>query len=86
MDEYDVLPYNPTVKSASFTIKLPEEDVEDFKQLLRLSKLGPQTYENQQPDERFGISYAWMQKAKASWETTFDWYSTGRVMSILSER
>lgn len=57
----------------SFTVAIPELELNDFKELLRLSKLGPQTYENLQQDGRFGVTYEWMAKAKHHWETQFDW-------------
>ena len=73
MAGYDVFPNNPSVNLGSFTVNIPDEDVKNLDQLVHLSRLGPYTYENQQQDQRFGVSYKWMQEAKTYWETKFDW-------------
>ena len=73
MSQYDRLPARAKVALANFTVAIPDVELNDFKELLRLSRLGPKTYENLQKDGRFGVTYEWMSKAKSHWETTFDW-------------
>ena len=73
MSSYDRLPQGLSVALESFTVDIPDAELSDFNELLRLSKLGPKTYENLQIDGRFGVTYEWMSKAKSHWETRFDW-------------
>jgi hypothetical protein len=55
-----------------FRISIPEAQVEELTTLLKLSKLGPRTYENQLTDGRYGLSRDWLANAKAEWEK-WDW-------------
>jgi microsomal epoxide hydrolase len=73
MSNYSRLPKETSLELTRFTIDIPEEELNDFTDLLRLSKLGPQTYENLQRDGRFGVTYEWMFNAKSHWEANFDW-------------
>ena len=73
MEAYGALPPGASPKVEKFTVHVPDEDLSAFKELLRLSKLGPKTYENLQSDGRFGVTYEWMQQAKDYWEKKFDW-------------
>jgi len=75
MGSYDRLPEGCQLQPSPFTLSVPEQDYSDFKDLLRLSKLAPKTYENLQNDYRFGVSHDWMSKAKEFWEKQFDWYA-----------
>ncbi|KAH8746071.1 epoxide hydrolase N terminus-domain-containing protein [Diaporthe sp. PMI_573] len=45
-----------------FTLRVPDQDLEEFMQLLKLSKIGPETWYNKQEGGRFGD--AWLR---------FDW-------------
>ena len=73
MSRYDRLPKGATLGLTDFKVAIPEVELNDFKELLRLSRLGPKTYENLQKDGHFGVTYEWMSKAKSHWETNFDW-------------
>lgn len=72
MSNYTKVPNAAKQQPKPFTAHTPDSDIEDFKALLKASKLAPKTYENLQEDGRFGVSHSWMQKAKAAWEK-FDW-------------
>ncbi|KAB8360950.1 hypothetical protein FH972_024682 [Carpinus fangiana] len=56
-----------------FQAEASQQQLDNFKQLVRLAPLGPQTYENAQEDQRYGISWKWMSEAKKLWETSYDW-------------
>jgi microsomal epoxide hydrolase len=61
------IPVNP------FTIDHSQQEIDDMKTLLRLSPLGPDTYENSSVhNHKFGPSKAWMEDMKRSW-LEFDW-------------
>jgi microsomal epoxide hydrolase len=67
------LPESVKTPPKPFKLEIPEENLRSFKELLRLSRTGPKTFENQQEDGRFGVSQAWLENAKTEWEK-FDWY------------
>lgn len=71
---YDKIPLSATLKPTEFEACAPQQDLDDFKQLLKLSKLGPRTYENTKKGDPFwGVTYDWLSKAKKEWEDDFDW-------------
>lgn len=57
----------------SFEVSIPKQQLEEFHQLLRLSKIGPKTFEGEQTDRRYGITRDWLINAKTRWEQ-WDWY------------
>jgi microsomal epoxide hydrolase len=74
MAGYDNIPQGANVKVDKFTLSISDEEITDFKTLLRLSKLAPQTYENLHTDDgELGVSHEWMSKAKEYWLNEYDW-------------
>ena len=76
MARFDVIPHNCSLNVHKFEAAIPQSDVNEFTQLLRLSKLGPETYENLQNDRRFGVTRKWLKDAKEHWEYLYDWRKT----------
>lgn len=70
---YDSLPSKASLKPKKFEHRVSEKDLEDFKQHLKWSKIGPKTYENLLEDRKFGVSRQWLADSKAYWETKYDW-------------
>jgi microsomal epoxide hydrolase len=64
-------PANATLKLEPFTIDIPDKTVDEFKTLLKLSKLPPATYAGTRRE--LGITSEWMSKAKEEWENNFSW-------------
>ncbi|KAI0718093.1 epoxide hydrolase, partial [Fomitopsis betulina] len=64
-----------------FTVSIFEDRLQQFNQLLKLSPVGIDTYENQQEDLRFGLSRKWLSDAKAQWEHDFDWRAHEKDMN-----
>ncbi|GKT58206.1 epoxide hydrolase [Colletotrichum tofieldiae] len=65
-----------------FTLQVPDQDLDEFKQLLKLSKIGPETWYNKQEGGRFGITREWLINAKDAW-LKFDWRKQeGRINSF----
>lgn len=81
MAAYRTLPPTVIAKPTPFTVSIFEDRLQQFNQLLKLSPVGIDTYENQQEDLRFGLSRKWLSDAKAQWEHDFDWsvYNGERV-------
>lgn len=77
MAGYDTVPKGASIQVDKFTLSIPDQEIQDFKTLLRLSKLAPKTYENLHTDAKdckFGVSHEWMSKAKEYWLNEYDWY------------
>lgn len=74
---FDTVPAGATKKCEPFQLHVPESELADLKTLLRLSKIGPDTYENRtstrQGGEYFGITRDWLSEAKQTWLDKFDW-------------
>lgn len=73
---YDTIPSNATLKPEKFTAHVSDQEIDEFKQLLKLSRIGPKTYENQKPDDYLGISREWLVGAKDHWLNKYDWRKT----------
>ena len=84
MAAYNTLPPSAKVKPTPFTVSISEDRLQQFQQLLKLSPIGIDTYENQQEDLRFGLTRQWMNDAKAQWENDFDWSVLSLDSSSLS--
>ncbi|KAH8668695.1 Alpha/Beta hydrolase protein [Xylariales sp. PMI_506] len=69
---FNVLPKSIPSNLEPFTFHVPETDLAEFRELLKLSKIGPSTWWNQH-DLQFGVSREWLTKAKDTWVNEFDW-------------
>ncbi|KXJ86837.1 epoxide hydrolase [Microdochium bolleyi] len=67
------LPDMAQAKAVPFTYRVPEHDLSEFRDLLKLSKIGPPTYWNQRKDNQFGVSHQWLSAAKDTWLNEFSW-------------
>ena len=83
---FDKLPSTATLKAQPFQAHVSDQELNDFKQLLKLSKIGPKTYENLKTDRYFGISRDWLTEAKKHWETKFDWHELSTDLEIQARR
>lgn len=63
----------PLKAPTPFKVSIPDSELQDFKTLLRLSKIPSPTYETLQTDRKYGLSHEWMTTAKAQWLDGFDW-------------
>ncbi|KAK1574626.1 epoxide hydrolase [Colletotrichum navitas] len=69
---FGTLPGGVLKTPEKFTLRVPDQDLDEFKQLLQLSKIGPETWENKQDDGRFGVTRDWLIGVKDAW-LKFDW-------------
>jgi microsomal epoxide hydrolase len=67
-------PPKPLNAPTPFKVEIPEKELEEFKTLLRLSKVPKATFESLQEDGRFGVSHKWISEAKRVWLDEFDWF------------
>ncbi|KAK5425922.1 hypothetical protein LTR07_009421 [Exophiala xenobiotica] len=71
--DFGNLPQDATDDFRPFVVDTPQTDIDALKTLLRLSKVGPKTYENSLPDGRLGLQLEWLQQAVKQWSGNFDW-------------
>ncbi len=72
MAAFAKLPATAKTQPTPFTASTPESELNEFKELLKLSKVGKETYESTQKDRKYGITSDWLAEAKTQWEK-FDW-------------
>ncbi|KAL4886160.1 Alpha/Beta hydrolase protein [Aspergillus karnatakaensis] len=73
--QFNTLPQSLTAKVEPYTLHVSNKDLLDFKELLRLSPIGPSTWWNQHKNGRYGISRDWLINAKETWLSSFNWRS-----------
>ncbi|KAJ0317099.1 hypothetical protein Brms1b_005132 [Colletotrichum noveboracense] len=73
MSNYAQLPHTPTLETSPFRLSAPPQELQELRDLVRLSKLGPRTYENSSAGGKYGVEYEWMAEAKERWAEGFDW-------------
>ncbi|PGH17728.1 hypothetical protein AJ79_00869 [Helicocarpus griseus UAMH5409] len=73
---YTTIPRTALKVPEPYHIGIPEQQLSDFKTLLKLSKIPAATYENLQEDGRFGVSRRWLEEMKGYWEEGFEWRKT----------
>lgn len=67
-------PFSGTLEARPFQVSVPEETLVEFKQLLKLSKIGPATFQNTtKASPEYGVSRAWTEDAKEHWLKNYDW-------------
>ncbi|KAF9892940.1 hypothetical protein FE257_000532 [Aspergillus nanangensis] len=70
---FSKLPSAATISPKPFQVSIPQEQLDDLQTLLKLSRIAPPTYENSQPDRRFGITSEWLTAMREQWKSSFDW-------------
>ncbi|CAN8095446.1 unnamed protein product [Discula destructiva] len=75
---FDQLPSGAMRVPETFKLHVPETQLADFKTLLRLSPVGPETWDNKSSTrdvkgKNFGITRDWLVNAKETWLEKFDW-------------
>ena len=73
MTPYTKLPSKAKAKPSPFTANIPDEKLKQMLDLIKLSPIGPQTYENTDESRTWGITRKWLSSAKEQWTTKFDW-------------
>ncbi|KAL4789347.1 Alpha/Beta hydrolase protein [Aspergillus venezuelensis] len=74
--QFSTFPPNTPGKPSPFTLHIPDAELNTFKELLRLSPIGPETYWNfTKTTNNYGITRPWLSTAKETWldETKFSW-------------
>ena len=70
---FSKLPSAARISPVPFSVSIPAGQLADLKSLVQLSRIAPPTYENSQPDGRFGITSEWLSAMREKWLTEFDW-------------
>ncbi|ORY88991.1 epoxide hydrolase hyl1 [Leucosporidium creatinivorum] len=79
---YDKLPTTTTIPVEPFQVSIPDAELEELHQLLRLGRLAPPTYENAvQQEGQFGVTREWMSSTRDYWVNEFDWRKQERYIN-----
>jgi microsomal epoxide hydrolase len=73
MADYSTLPPGATLQPKPFKAHVPEEKLQQLKDLVKLSPIAAPTFENTNTGRRFGMEREWLANAKEEWTTNFDW-------------
>ncbi|EGU82709.1 hypothetical protein FOXB_06764 [Fusarium oxysporum f. sp. conglutinans Fo5176] len=66
------IPSGAQVQPTPFRVSITDDKVDELKQLVKLGRVGPPTYESTQKEHNYGVSHQWLTDAKAAW-IDFDW-------------
>ncbi|KAF2165285.1 hypothetical protein M409DRAFT_55708 [Zasmidium cellare ATCC 36951] len=77
------LPSGATSNVKPYELHIPEADVQNMKNLLKLCRLAGPVYENSMPGGKrtLGVRRDWLADAKQTWETDFDWRASESHMN-----
>ncbi|XP_014558287.1 hypothetical protein COCVIDRAFT_25228 [Bipolaris victoriae FI3] len=70
--------YSPPDSAKPFTLNISDQDLSEWRQLLQLSRLPPDTWEGRQEDRRFGVTRKWLSETKDYWLSQYDWRAAER--------
>lgn len=70
--------YSPPDSAKPFTLNISDQDLSEWRQLLQLSRLPPDTWEGRQEDRRFGVTRKWLSETKDYWLNQYDWRAAER--------
>lgn len=73
MADYSFLPPGATLQPKPFKAHVPEEKLQQLKDLVRISPIAAPTFENTNAGRHFGMEREWLANAKEEWTTKFDW-------------
>ncbi|PSR78437.1 epoxide hydrolase 1 [Coniella lustricola] len=77
LHEFDTFPAAASAKPEAFQLHVFESRLGDLMTLLKLSPIGPPTWENsavaREQGKYFGVTRDWLSQAKESWLNKFDW-------------
>jgi hypothetical protein len=67
---YSTISKQASLQVKPYNMRVSDDELNHFQQLLKLSRLAPLTYENNQADpNKFGVTHEWMSSTKEYWET-----------------
>lgn len=70
--KFSTVPPSAEKAPTPFTVSVSDEKIDEFRTLVKLSKLAPPTYEGSHADRRLGLSTEWLANAKKELQD-FDW-------------
>ncbi|KAF5485431.1 putative epoxide hydrolase [Colletotrichum aenigma] len=66
------MPYSVPSIARPFTLSIPDDDYSQFRAVLQVTRSGPETWENQHKDGRYGIPHQWLTSTRRYWLTDFN--------------
>ncbi|KAF5615120.1 microsomal epoxide hydrolase [Fusarium tjaetaba] len=71
-DDFAKIPSGAQVQPTPYKVSIADDKIDELKQLVKLGRVGPPTYESTQKEHNYGVSHQWLTDAKAAW-LNFDW-------------
>ncbi|QKX58898.1 uncharacterized protein TRUGW13939_06026 [Talaromyces rugulosus] len=78
--KFSTVPSSAEIAPSPFTVSISDEQIDEFRTLVKLSKLAPPTYEGSHADRRLGLSTEWLVNAKEELQK-FDWRATEKYIN-----
>ncbi|CAJ2510783.1 Uu.00g064080.m01.CDS01 [Anthostomella pinea] len=66
------LPAGVQTEPTPFRVSTAKDKIHELHEILKVSKVGKATYENEQQERDYGVTREWLANAKTQWEV-FDW-------------
>ncbi|KAF5720915.1 microsomal epoxide hydrolase [Fusarium globosum] len=66
------LPVGAQLQPTPYQVSIADDNVDELKQLVKLGRVGPPTYESTQNEHNYGVGHQWLTDAKAAW-IDFNW-------------
>src|SRR5262245_27920355 len=73
MADFSKIPASATLDVKPFKAHVDDERLKHFKDLVKLSPVGPAVFENTNCGRRYGMNRDWLTNAKKVWEGDYDW-------------
>lgn len=73
MSNYAKVPSTVKVELTPYTVNIPDDKLKPMLDLVRLSPIGPPSYENEDESRTWGMNRKWLNAAKQEWVSGFDW-------------
>ncbi|KAJ9641439.1 hypothetical protein H2199_005409 [Coniosporium tulheliwenetii] len=74
---FSQVPNNARVKQQLCEVRVPPHAIAELKRLIQTARLGPETFENSQPEPnaKYGLTSSWMKEAVRAWTdvSVFNW-------------
>lgn len=74
---FESIPSNASLKCEPFKAHISDQEIQDLRDSLKYSRIGPKTYENTISDVKdfnsYGISRDWLVSSVETWRNKYDW-------------
>lgn len=80
---FGTLPSTARIEPTPFQVTIPKDLLTEMETLIELAKFGPHTYENSQPDCRYGVKRDWLVAMREQWLRCYKWYLASKLLWMM---